>query len=143
MGEILAVCTSEKKGIAKINVNEIELIENYGLKGDAHAGNWHRQVSLLSFEKIDDFNKKGASVEFGAFGENIVVKGIDFAKLPIGTKLSIGEAIIEVTQIGKKCHNRCHIFYTVGDCIMPREGIFARVIKGGMMKVGDNIEIIK
>ena len=143
MGEILAVCTSEKKGIAKINVNEIELIENYGLKGDAHAGNWHRQVSLLSFEKIDDFNKKGASVEFGAFGENIVVKGIDLAKLPIGTKLSIGEAIIEVTQIGKKCHNRCHIFYTVGDCIMPREGIFARVIKGGMMKVGDNIEIIK
>lgn len=142
MGEILAICISEKKGTAKVNVGEIELIENFGLKGDAHGGNWHRQVSLLSFEKIDDFNKRGGNVDFGAFGENIVVKGIDLAKLPVETKLAIGNTRLEVTQIGKKCHDRCHIYHTVGDCIMPREGIFARVLKGGKIKIGDALEII-
>lgn len=142
IGEILAICISEKKGTAKVNVGEIELIENYGLKGDAHGGNWHRQVSLLSFEKIEDFNQKGARVDFGAFGENIVVKGIDLAKLSVGTKLTSGKSLLEVTQIGKECHDRCHIYYTVGDCIMPREGIFAKVIKGGKLKTGDVLTIV-
>ncbi|ERI94763.1 MOSC domain protein [Clostridiales bacterium oral taxon 876 str. F0540] len=141
MGEILALCISEKKGTEKINAGEAEFIENHGIKGDAHAGNWHRQVSLLSYEKIEEFNNRGASVEFGAFGENIVVKGIDLAKLPVGTKLRIGEILLEVTQIGKKCHDRCHIYYAVGDCIMPREGIFSIVLKGGKAKIGDKIEI--
>ena len=141
MAEILALCISEKKGTEKVNAGEAEFIENYGIKGDAHAGNWHRQVSLLSYEKIEEFNNKGASVKFGAFGENIVVKGIDLAKLPIGTRLRIGEILLEVTQIGKKCHDRCHIYYTVGDCIMPREGIFSKVLKGGIAKTGDKIEI--
>lgn len=142
MGEILAICTSEKKGTAKVSIEEAELIESFGIKGDAHGGNWHRQVSLLSFEKIEEFKAKGINVEFGAFGENIVVKGIDLAKLPVGTKLSIGEIIMEVTQIGKRCHDRCNIYYTVGDCIMPREGIFAIVLKGGNIKVGDVIKIL-
>lgn len=141
MGEILAICISEKKGIPKFDVREIELIENFGLKGDAHAGDWHRQVSLLSFEKIEEFRAKGLNVKFGAFGENIVVSGIDLAKLPIGTKLSIGKTLMEVTQIGKECHDRCNIYNTVGDCIMPREGIFARVLKGGYIKVGDFIRV--
>lgn len=141
MAEILALCISEKKGTEKVDAGEVEFIESYGIKGDAHAGNWHRQVSLLSYEKIEEFNKKGISVKFGAFGENIVVKGIDLAKLPIGARLRIGEILLEVTQIGKKCHDRCHIYYTVGDCIMPREGIFSKVLKGGRAKIGDKIEI--
>ncbi len=142
IGKILAICISEKKGTAKFNVEEIELIENFGLNGDAHAGNWHRQVSLLSFEKIEDFRSKGINVKFGAFGENLVVDGIDLAKLPVGTKLSIGEILMEVTQIGKVCHDRCNIYYTVGDCIMPREGIFAKVLKGGNIKIGDIIQVL-
>lgn len=142
MGQIHAICISEKKGTSKFNVPEIELIENFGLKGDAHAGNWHRQVSLLSFEKIEEFRTKGINVKFGAFGENIVVSGIDLAKLPIGTKLEIGKILLEVTQIGKVCHDRCNIYNTVGDCIMPREGIFARVLKGGSIKVGDTVEVL-
>lgn len=143
MGEILAICISEKKGTAKFNINEIELIEDFGLKGDAHAGKWHRQVSLLSYEKIEEFRAKGINVKFGAFGENIVASGIDLAKLPVGTRLSIGGTLLEVTQIGKVCHDRCNIYYTVGDCIMPREGIFAKVIKGGNIKVGDSIKVLK
>lgn len=142
VGVIQAVCISEKKGTPKLNVGEIELIENFGLKGDAHAGNWHRQVSLLSMEKIEAFRAKGVNVKLGAFGENIVVSEIDLAKLPIGTRLAIGKILMEVTQIGKECHDRCAIYNTVGDCIMPREGIFARVLKGGNIKVGDIIQVL-
>jgi MOSC domain-containing protein YiiM len=142
MGKVLAICTSEKKGTEKQDVKEAEFRIDHGIVGDAHAGNWHRQVSLLSFEKIEDFRNKGGNVDFGAFGENIVVEGIDLSKLPVGTKLKVGDVLMEVTQIGKVCHDRCHIYYTVGDCIMPREGIFAKVLEGGKAKVGDNVEII-
>jgi MOSC domain-containing protein YiiM len=142
MGKILAICTSEKKGTAKQMINEAEFKVDHGIVGDAHAGNWHRQISLLSFEKIEDFRSRGGEVDFGAFGENVVVEGIDLSKLPVGTKLAIGDILLEVTQIGKVCHDRCHIFYTVGDCIMPREGIFTKVLKGGIVKVGNTIEVL-
>jgi TatD DNase family protein len=139
MGTIRAVCLSAGKGTAKRDVGEAELVERHGLKGDAHAGDWHRQVSLLSLEKIERFRAKGAQVEYGAFGENIVAEGIDFASLPVGTVLRCGEAALEMTQIGKECHNRCAIYQTVGDCIMPREGVFAKVIRGGLVRTGDEI----
>lgn len=142
MGKILAICTSEKKGTAKQMINEVEFRVDHGIVGDAHAGNWHRQISLLSFEKIEDFRSRGGNVDFGAFGENIVVEGIDLSKLPVGTKLAIGDILLEVTQIGKICHDRCHIYYTVGDCIMPREGIFTKVLKGGMVRIGNTIEVL-
>lgn len=142
MGKILAICTSEKKGTAKQMINEAEFKVDHGIVGDAHAGNWHRQISLLSFEKIEDFRSRGGEVDFGAFGENVVVEGIDLSKLPVGTKLAIGDILLEVTQIGKVCHDRCHIYYTVGDCIMPREGIFTKVLKGGIVRIGDTIEVI-
>lgn len=142
MGKILAVCISEKKGTQKINVKKGKLIENHGLEGDAHAGTWHRQVSLLSNEKISDFIARGGNVEQGDFGENLIVEGIDLAKLPVGTMLQINDDILlEVTQIGKECHSHCAIYHAVGDCIMPREGIFTRVIKGGDVKVGDIIVV--
>lgn len=142
MGKVLAICTSEKKGTAKVEIKEALFLENHGISGDAHAGNWHRQVSLLAFEKIEEFRKKGINVKLGAFGENLVIEGIELSKLPVGTTLLSGNIIMEVTQIGKECHDRCHIYHTVGDCIMPREGVFARVIKGGRMKAGDDINII-
>jgi MOSC domain-containing protein YiiM len=143
MSKILAICTSKKKGTEKHEMQEAEFRVDHGIVGDAHAGNWHRQVSLLSFEKIEDFRRKGGKVDFGAFGENIVVEGIDLSKLPIGTKLRLGPVLMEVTQIGKVCHDRCHIYYTVGDCIMPREGIFAKVLEGGRVKVGEIIQVIE
>lgn len=144
MGKIVAVCLSEEKGVQKRDVGTVELIKEHGIKGDAHAGKWHRQVSLLSYEKVEEFKKKGVNVDKGAFGENLLVQGIDLAKLPIGTKLKINEDIeLEVTQIGKKCHSGCAIYKAVGDCIMPREGIFTRVLKGGIAKVGDIIEVIE
>ena len=144
MATIAAVCISEKKGTQKINIREGILIDDFGLKGDAHAGKWHRQVSLISKEKIDNFKAKGVDIDDGAFGENIIVDGIDCAKLPVGTRLKINDDIIlEVTQIGKECHSHCNIYKVVGDCIMPREGIFTVVIKGGKIKVGDRIEVVK
>ncbi|MGL6113993.1 MOSC domain-containing protein [Cetobacterium sp. SF1] len=142
MGKILAICVSEKKGIGKTKVNQINLVENFGLEGDAHGGNWHRQVSLLSFEKIEEFKNKGGKVNDGDFGENLIVEGFDLSKLPIGTKLKINNALLEVTQIGKKCHAHCNIFHTVGDCIMPREGIFAKVLQGDFIKIGDSVNIV-
>ena len=141
MAVIRAVCISEKKGTAKKNIKEAEIIQNFGLKDDAHAGNWHRQVSLLSFEKIEEFKALGADVKDGDFGENLIVEGIDLSKLPIGTKMTINEVLLEVTQIGKECHTGCAIAQAVGKCIMPTEGIFARVLKGGFVKVGDSIFI--
>jgi MOSC domain-containing protein YiiM len=140
-GTIEAVCLSEKKGTAKRDVRSGNLRACFGLEGDAHAGNWHRQVSLLSLEKIRAFQARGADVRFGDFGENIVASGIDFRSLPVGTVLRIGEAALVVTQIGKECHSHCAIFQTMGDCIMPREGVFAVVIRGGPVNAGDRIEI--
>ena len=142
MGKVIAVCTSERKGIQKTSVPEIKVIEDWGIEGDAHAGKWHRQVSMLSFEKIEAFREKGADVDFGAFGENLVVEGFDLSKVPVGTKFQIGEAILELTQIGKECHSHCAIYKVMGDCIMPREGVFTRVLKGGEIKAGDEITML-
>lgn len=142
MGRIVAICKSERKGTVKKRIAEGNLVEGFGLEGDAHGGNWHRQISLLEVTKIDDFNKEGGNVVFGDFGENIVIEGIEVDKLPIGTQIKIGEAVLEVTQIGKKCHNECEIFHRVGRCIMPVYGTFAKVIKGGHIKENDFAETI-
>ncbi|MDD2498082.1 MAG: MOSC domain-containing protein [Desulfitobacteriaceae bacterium] len=142
MGEIIAVCTSEKKGMRKKNVGEGMLVEEFGIDNDAHGGPWHRQVSLLAMESIEKMRAKGLDVGPGDFAENLTTTGIELVSLPIGTKLKIGStALCEVTQIGKECHNRCAIYYQAGDCVMPREGIFIKVIKGGPVKIGDKIEV--
>ncbi len=140
-GNIIAICISEKRGTKKVNIGQCELVPNYGLKGDAHAGDWHRQVSLLSYDRVEEFRASGANVDDGAFGENLLVSGIDFKALPVGTKLSCGEVLLEITQIGKECHAHCEIYRQVGDCIMPREGVFARVLKGGVITVGDEMHV--
>ena len=116
---------------------------NIGMEKDAHAGKWHRQVSLLSYEKIEAFKAKGAPVEDGAFGENLIVEGFDLKTLPVGTKLVCNDVVLEVTQIGKQCHSGCEIYKIMGDCIMPREGIFTRVLHGGTVSEGDRIEILE
>lgn len=139
MGTVRAVCISEKRGTLKKNIGTCRIVENYGLEHDAHAGDWHRQVSLLSYEKIEEFKEKGAPVEDGSFGENLVVEGFDLKKLPIGTKLKCNEVLLELTQIGKECHSGCEIYKIMGDCIMPREGVFAKVLHGGMICVGDEM----
>jgi MOSC domain-containing protein YiiM len=139
-GEVIAVSISKKKGQKKQNMPFVRLNENYGIIGDAHAGNWHRQVSLLAQESIEKLKKKGLGLKAGDFAENITTRGINLLNLPIGTKLKIGEdVILEITQIGKECHQPCNIFYQIGDCIMPKEGIFAKVLKGGIIKPGDTI----
>lgn len=143
MGKIMAVNISEKKGTQKINVHTAKVIDDFGLENDAHAGKWHRQVSLLAYEKIEDFKAKGAPVNDGAFGENLIVEGYDLKALPIGTKLRCNEVLLEVTQIGKQCHSGCEIFKIMGDCIMPREGIFTRVLHGGIISEGDDINIVE
>lgn len=143
MGKVMAVCISEKKGTQKRNVHEALFIEDFGLENDAHAGKWHRQVSLLSYERIQDFKKKGAPVEDGAFGENLIVSGIDFKNLPVGTRFQSGDVVLEMTQIGKECHSGCEIYKIMGDCIMPREGVFARVIRGGRIREGDELTVLE
>jgi molybdenum cofactor synthesis domain-containing protein len=143
MGKVLAVCISEKKGTQKKPVPEITLKEDWGIVGDAHAGHWHRQVSLLAFEKIDEFRKKGAEVDFGAFGENIVCEGFDLKTLPVGTRFRIGDCLLELSQIGKACHSHCEIYKVMGDCIMPREGVFTVVLKGGVVRPGMEIEMVE
>ena len=143
MGKVIAVCISEKKGTQKKNIGSAMFIQNHGIENDAHAGNWHRQVSLLSYDKINDFRAKGAEVIDGAFGENLVVEGIDFKTLPIGTIFSCGEVLLELTQIGKECHAHCEIYKIMGDCIMPREGVFAIVITGGTIAVGDELMVME
>lgn len=142
LGVIRAICISEKKGTQKQPVDQAVLREDWGLEGDAHAGKWHRQVSLLSSEKIEAFRDRGAEVKFGAFGENIVAEGLDLRHLPVGTRLQIGEAVLELTQIGKECHNHCAIYQKMGECIMPREGVFTSVVKGGRIAVGDEITTV-
>lgn len=141
MGKVKAVCISEKKGTAKRNIGEAKLIKNYGLENDAHAGNWHRQVSLLSYDAVEEFRARGARVSDGAFGENLLVEGFDFKTYPVGTVFKCNDVVLEITQIGKQCHSECEIFHQVGDCIMPREGVFARVIHGGVIKVGDELTV--
>lgn len=135
-GRVIAVNISEKKGTEKKEVDYIELKEDWGIVGDAHAGKWHRQVSLLSFDKIKEFNQRGGNVGNGDFGENIIVEGIDFRNLPVGTLLYCNGTILELTQVGKECHKHCTIYHRVGDCIMPREGVFTKVIKGGKIYGG-------
>lgn len=136
-GTIAAVCISEKKGTAKRDIGHGRLVVDHGLENDAHAGKWHRQISLLSRDKVEDFKTRGGNVADGAFGENLLVSGIDFAQLPVGTLLRSGDVLLQVTQIGKECHAHCAIYHQVGDCIMPREGIFARVLHGGEVAKGD------
>ncbi len=143
MGTVLAVCTSAKKGVQKRDVHSAHFTPEWGIDGDAHAGKWHRQVSLLSADKIEAFRAKGAEVVYGDFGENLVVSGFDFRSLPVGTLLRCGEVLLEMTQIGKECHSHCAIYKTMGDCIMPREGVFARVLEGGTITVGDEMSIVE
>lgn len=141
MGEIKGICISERRGTQKHEIPEVNLVEGWGLEGDAHGGNWHRQVSLLSYDKIQEFRKRGADIDFGAFGENIIVEGIDFSSLPVGSRFLVGDVQLELTQIGKECHSHCQIYQTMGDCIMPREGVFAEVIRGGLIRKGDQMEV--
>ena len=143
MGIVRAVCTSPAKGTQKTNVKSAEFIEDFGIKEDAHAGKWHRQISLLSYEKIEAFRARGAEVADGAFGENLIVDGYDFRNLPVGTKFRCNDVLLEMTQIGKECHSHCEIYKVVGDCIMPREGVFAKVLEGGTIKVGDELVIVE
>lgn len=142
MGIIKAICISETRGVQKHDVGAAFLKQGWGIEGDAHGGDWHRQVSLLSYDKVEDFNNKGAGVGPGDFAENILVEGIDFAALPVGTLLRCGHGTLEITQIGKECHYHCQIYHKMSDCIMPREGVFAKVIESGDMSVGDNVEIL-
>lgn len=142
MGTIKGICISHIRGIQKSEVAEADLKVDWGIVGDAHAGNWHRQVSLLSYEKIQEFKEKGAEIVPGAFGENLIVEGYDFRNLPVGSRLAIGEAELEITQIGKECHNHCEIYKAMGDCIMPRDGVFAKVIKSGHITLGDTITLL-
>ena len=143
MGTVLAVCTSPRKGTQKANVGRARLEAGWGLSGDAHGGRWHRQVSLLSADKVEAFKRRGADVAPGAFGENLLVEGIDFRALPVGTLLRCGEVLLEMTQIGKECHSDCAIKKAVGKCVMPTEGIFAVVVREGVVRPGDEIEIVE
>lgn len=144
-GQVVSVNVSEKRGEIKHNINETFIKENFGLETDAHSGDWHRQVSLLSLSSFDKMRAMGANgLEYGIFAENITVGGMDVATLPLQTQLKVGEAVLEVTQIGKECHNQgCAIKKQVGSCVMPVEGIFAKVLRSGRVKVGDRVEILE
>lgn len=143
MAKVIAVNISEKKGVQKHPIEFGEFIEDFGLKGDAHGGNWHRQVSFLGVESIDKVKALGVKgLCAGNFAENITTEGINLYELPVGTKMDINGVIMEITQIGKECHKKCAIYHQVGDCIMPREGIFAKVLAGGIIRGGDEIKII-
>ena len=141
MGKVVAVCVSSERGTQKQNVGSGRFVVGWGIEGDAHAGRWHRQVSMLGLDQIAAFNARGAGVEPGAFGENLVVEGFGFRALPVGTLLRCGGVLLEITQIGKECHNHCEIYRRMGDCIMPREGVFARVLCGGVIRVGDEMAV--
>jgi len=143
MGKIVAICISTKKGVQKKDIKQCRLIEGHGLEGDAHAGAWHRQISLLSIEGRKAMEDKGAKLHAGDFGENLLTEGVDFSNIKVGNELQLGKgAMVRITQIGKVCHDKCNIYYQVGDCIMPREGIFAEVLRGGEIKVDDFIGFI-
>ncbi len=142
-GRIVSINISDRKGVRKTPIEEATLRENFGIVGDAHSSSkWHRQVSLLAIESVEKMRSAGLNVGPGDFAENITTEGIDLLALPVGTRIRIGPAVAEVTQIGKTCHSRCAIYHQAGDCVMPREGIFVRVLKGGTIRVGDPIEVI-
>lgn len=142
MGTVRSVCTSERKGVQKRPVDHVDVKEDWGIEGDAHAGRWHRQVSLLGYESIEDFKARGAEVQDGDFGENLIVEGFDLKHLPLGTQFTCGDGVVlELTQIGKECHTHCAIYYAMGECIMPHEGTFCRVLHGGTIRPGDSIEM--
>jgi len=141
-GSVVAISISKKKGIPKTNVPNVVTREEWGIEGDIHAGKWHRQISLLAMESIEKMRAKGLNVRPGAFAENITTEGIDIPNLSVGDRLLICENELEVTQIGKECHAQCSIFFRAGDCVMPREGIFVRVVKGGKMAAGDAVEVV-
>jgi len=142
-GKVLSVNIAAEKGEKKHNIGKCRLLKDLGLENDAHAGFMHRQVSLLAKESIRKIQEKGLDVSYGDFAENLTVEGLDLPSLPIGTMLRVGEkTILKVSQIGKECHTRCNIFYQVGDCVMPREGIFAEVVTEGDVAVGDEIEVV-
>lgn len=142
-GKVISVNISDKKGVRKKPVEEAVLRTDYGIEGDAHSSSsWHRQVSLLAIESIKKMQDMGLNVHPGDFAENITTEGMDLLSLPVGTRIQIGDAIIgEVSQIGKECHTRCAIFYQAGDCVMPKEGIFIKVLCGGKIKKGDLISV--
>ena len=135
-GVLLAISISSQKGVAKTNVDQAEFVADWGILGDAHAGKWHRQISLLAEESIEKMRLLGADVSAGDFAENLTLRGVDVPHLSIGDKLVIEEVVLEVTQIGKECHSHCAIYYAVGDCVMPREGVFAKVLRGGKLRLG-------
>ncbi len=140
MASVIAVNISDRKGIEKTTISSGEFIENHGLRDDVHAGEWHRQISLLGVESIDKMKALGVQdLDSGKFAENLTTEGIELFTLPIGTRLRIADVLLEVTQIGKECHGKCAIYHKVGDCVMPREGIFTRVLHGGVIKAGDII----
>ena len=140
-GTVISVNISKEKGTVKESVPFCELLPEFGFENDAHAGKWHRQVSLLSYESFSAFRDRGFDISYGAFGENLLVEGIDLKSLPVGTRLSVGDALIEITQIGKECHTGCEISKRAGECIMPREGVFARVLIGGTVRPGDPVTV--
>ena len=143
MAHILSINISKKKGIMKHPISEARLLKGFGIEGDAHGGDWHRQVSLLSQSSVDKMTAKGAiDLKPGMFAENITIEGLDVHALPIGTQIQLGECLLEVTQIGKECHQHCEIFRKVGDCVMPREGIFAIVLEEGTLRPGDPITVL-
>lgn len=141
MASVIAVCISKKKGTAKHPVELIELKKRHGILGDAHAGDWHRQVSLLATESVDKMRRIFPDIPVGAFAENILTEGLQLSALPVGTKLAVGECLLEITQIGKECHKDCAVRRQVGDCVMPREGAFAIVLTEGTIRAGDTIRI--
>lgn len=141
-GTVVAVCTSETKGVRKKPVPAVNVAAGRGIEGDAHAAAWHRQVSLLGIESIERMRRLGASVNPGDFAENVTTSGIALVSLAIGTRIKLGEVLLEVTQIGKECHARCEIYRQAGDCVMPREGIFTRVVRGGSIRPGDVVETV-
>jgi len=139
--KIVSIAVSLKKGTTKTCVDQAQLVENHGIKGDAHAGDWHRQISFLAAESIDRAQTEDFKLNFGDFAENIATTGIDWKAQPVGSRFKLGkEALVEITQIGKKCHQKCAIFYRTGDCIMPKEGVFAKVLRGGSIRKGDIVE---
>jgi MOSC domain-containing protein YiiM len=143
MKKILSIAISKKKGTRKTPVEVVEVVKDHGILGDAHAGPWERQISFLASEQIQEARSRGLNVDFGDFAENVATEGVDWKALPLGTRVKLGQkVVVEITKIGKECHKKCAIYYQAGDCIMPREGVFARVIDGGTLRRGDEIEII-
>jgi len=141
--KVVSLAVSKKKGTRKETVETVDLMENHGVRGDAHAGDWHRQVSLLAAESIDAVRRAGLDVRFGDFAENIATEGVDWKAVPVGTRVQFEESVLlEITQIGKECVRRCAIYYQTGDCIMPKEGVFARVLKGGRIRCGDRFRLV-